>query len=71
MANGCSARVLTSALATVRGFTALHHAVRKRLPRPTLRLLVRCGADVHAAAVDGATVASLSTRAHRRLLALD
>ena len=54
-----------------RGFTALHHAVRKRLPRSTLRLLVRCGADVHAAAANGATVGGLSTRAQRRLLGLD
>jgi ankyrin repeat protein len=54
-----------------RGFTALHHAVRRRLPSSTLRLLVRSGAGVHAAADDGATVASLATRAQRRLLGVD
>jgi uncharacterized protein len=54
-----------------RGFTALHHAVRRRLPGSTLRLLVRCGAEVHAAADSGATVGSLATRAQRRLLGLD
>lgn len=53
-----------------RGFTALHHAVRKRLPSSTLQLLARCGADAHAAAHDGATVASLATRAQRRLLGI-
>ena len=54
-----------------RGFTALHHAVRRRLPSSTLRLLVRHGADVHAVADNGATVGSLATRAQRRLLGID
>ena len=53
-----------------RGFTALHHAVRKRLPASTLKLLVRRGADVHAVADNGASVASLATRAQRRLLGI-
>jgi len=54
-----------------RGYTALHHAVRRRLPSSTLRLLVRRGADVRAAASDGVTVGKLATRAQRRLLAID
>jgi ankyrin repeat protein len=54
-----------------RGFTALHHAVRKRLPTATLCLLRRSGADVHAKAGDGATIASLATRAQRRLLGVE
>lgn len=54
-----------------RGYTALHHAVRRRLPAKTLRLLVRCGADVRAAADDGTTVGELATRAQRRLLAIE
>ena len=58
-------------LPDARGFTALHHAVRRRLPSSMLRLLVRCGADVHATAKDGATVGSLATRAQRRLLRIE
>jgi ankyrin repeat protein len=54
-----------------RGFTALHHAVRRRLPSSTLRLLARCGADVHAVADDGTSVGKLATRAQRRLLGID
>jgi ankyrin repeat protein len=54
-----------------RGFTALHHAVRRRLPSSTLRLLARSGADVRAVADSGATVGSLATRAQRRLLGID
>ena len=54
-----------------RGFAALHHAVRKRFPSSTLRLLARRGADVHAIADNGATVGSLATRAQRRLLGID
>jgi ankyrin repeat protein len=54
-----------------RGLTALHHAVRRRLPSSTLRLLARSGADVHAVADSGATVGSLATRAQRRLLGID
>jgi ankyrin repeat protein len=57
-------------LRDTRGFSALHHAVRRRLPTSTLRLLVRCGADVRAAADRGVTVGSLATRAQRRLLGL-
>jgi ankyrin repeat protein len=54
-----------------RGFTALHHAVRKRLPSSTLRLLARRGADVGVVADNGASVGSLATRAQRRLLGID
>jgi ankyrin repeat protein len=53
-----------------RGFTALHHAVRRRLPSSMLRLLARSGAGVHAVADNGATVGSLATRAQRRLLGI-
>jgi ankyrin repeat protein len=54
-----------------RGYTALHHAVRRRLPSSTLRLLLRCGSDVRAAADDGVTVAKLATRAQRHDLGID
>ena len=54
-----------------RGFMALHHAVRRRLPTSTLRLLARSGADVHAVGDRGATVGKLATRAQRRLLGID
>jgi hypothetical protein len=54
-----------------RGFTALHHGVRRRLPSSTLRLLARRGADARAVAGSGATVASLATRMQRRLLGID
>jgi ankyrin repeat protein len=54
-----------------RGYTALHHAVRRRLPSSTLRLLVRCGADVRATAGDGTSVGELATRIQRRLLGIE
>jgi ankyrin repeat protein len=54
-----------------RGHTALHHAVRRRLPDKVLRLLVQRGADVRAAANDGTTVGELATRVQRRLLGID
>jgi ankyrin repeat protein len=53
-----------------RGFTALHHAVRRRLPDSTLRLLVASGADVNAVSTDRRSVAQLATRAQKRLLGL-
>ena len=54
-----------------RGLTALHHAVRRRLPDSTLRLLVKNGADVRVASTDGVSVGQLATRAQRRLLEID
>jgi hypothetical protein len=53
-----------------RGHTALHHAVRRRLPDKILRLLVQCGADVQAATNDRTTVGELATRMQRRLLGI-
>jgi ankyrin repeat protein len=53
-----------------RGLTALHHAVRRRLPDSTLRSLVKCGADVRARSKEGVTVAALATRAQKRLLGI-
>jgi ankyrin repeat protein len=58
-------------IADRRGYTPLHHAVRRRLPSATLRMLVRRGADPRAVANDGVSVAKLATRAQRRLLAID
>jgi ankyrin repeat protein len=54
-----------------RGFTALHHAVRRRLPDSTLRLLVKCGAEVAAVSSDGTSVSALATRAQRALLGIN
>jgi ankyrin repeat protein len=54
-----------------RGFTALHHAIRRRLPDSTIRMLVRCGAEVSAVSTDGTSVAQLATRTQKRLIALD
>jgi ankyrin repeat protein len=51
-----------------RGLTALHHAVRRRLPDSTLRALLKVGADISAIATDGTSVAQLATRAQRQLL---
>jgi uncharacterized protein len=51
-----------------RGFTALHHAVRRRLPDSTLRALKKRGADVQAVANDGTSVADLATLGQRELL---
>jgi uncharacterized protein len=53
-----------ASIADPRGFTALHHAVRRRLPDSTLQLLVRSGARADA------TVAALATRAQRKLLGI-
>jgi ankyrin repeat protein len=53
------------------GFTALHHAVRKRLPDSTIRALLRHGAEVHAVSSDGTSVAQLATRVQRRMIGLD
>ena len=54
-----------------RGFTALHHAVRRRLPDSTLRALKKHGAGVRATATDGTSVADLATRAQRRVLGIE
>jgi ankyrin repeat protein len=54
-----------------RGFTALHHAVRRQLPASTLRALVRHGADVGAVSRDGVLVAQLATRTQRQVLGID
>lgn len=53
-----------------RGLTALHHAVRRRLPDSTLRALVKHGADPRAVSKTGVAVADLATRAQQRLLGL-
>jgi len=53
-----------------RGFTALHHAVRRRLPDTTLRLLLKRGARVEARSRDRVPVGRLATRAQRRLLGI-
>ncbi len=53
-----------------RGQTALHHAVRRRLPDATLRALLKRGADPRAVSKTGVTVADLGTRAQKRLLGL-
>ena len=45
-----------------RGFTAMHHAVRRRLADSTLRMLVRHGAEVGALSSDGTSVGQLATR---------
>ncbi len=52
------------------GFSALHHAVRRRLPDSSLEALVKHGADVHARAADGTSVADLATRHQKKLLGL-
>jgi ankyrin repeat protein len=52
------------------GFTALHHAVRKRLPGPALRQLVKHGAKVDAVCMTGISVAQLATKAQRRSLGI-
>jgi uncharacterized protein len=54
-----------------RGFTALHHAVRRRLPDATLRALLERGADPRAVSQTGVSVADLATRAQKRLFGLD
>jgi ankyrin repeat protein len=54
-----------------RGFTPMHHAVRRRLPDAMLRMLIRYGADVKAVAADGVSIGELATRAQKRLIGLD
>ena len=51
-----------------RGMSALHHAVRRRLPDAILKKLLEAGADTNAVATDGTSVAQLATRAQRALL---
>jgi ankyrin repeat protein len=53
-----------------RGFTALHHAIRRRLPDSTIRMLVRCGAEVEAVSTDGISVGQLATRVQKHLIGL-
>jgi ankyrin repeat protein len=54
-----------------RGLSAMHHAVRRRLPESTLKALLKAGADTGAVATDGTSVAQLATRAQRALLRID
>ncbi|HTE39419.1 MAG TPA: ankyrin repeat domain-containing protein [Steroidobacteraceae bacterium] len=54
-----------------RGFTALHHAVRRRLSDDTLRALVKAGADPKSISDDGTAIAKLATRSQRALLGVD
>jgi len=54
-----------------RGLTALHHAVRRRLPDSMLRLLVKHGADVRVVSRTGISVGQLATRAQKRLLGIE
>jgi len=54
-----------------RGLSAMHHAVRRRLPESTLKALLKAGADTGAVATDGTTVAQLATRAQRAALRID
>ena len=51
-----------------RGFTALHHAVRRRLPDTTLHALIKYGAHAGAISRDGVSVTQLATREQRQLL---
>ena len=53
-----------------RGLSALHHAVRRRLPDSTLKALLKSGADTSAVGTDGTSVAQLATRAQRELLGI-
>jgi Ankyrin repeats (3 copies) len=54
-----------------RGLTAMHHAVRRRLPDSTLRALLEAGADPAAVSADGVSVGQLATRAQRALLGIE
>jgi ankyrin repeat protein len=54
-----------------RGFSALHHAIRRRVPDSLIRVLLRHGADVTAVSSEGMSVAQLATRAQRRLMGMD
>ena len=53
-----------------RGFTALHHAVRRRLPDSTLRALLKHGADPDAVSADRVSVAALATRQQKKVLGI-
>ena len=53
-----------------RGLTALHHAVRRRLPDSTLRALLKHGADPGAVAADNVPVAALATRHQKKVLGI-
>jgi ankyrin repeat protein len=53
-----------------RGLTALHHAVRRRLPDSTLRALLKHGAKAEAVSNEGISVAQLATRAQKGLLGI-
>jgi ankyrin repeat protein len=54
-----------------RGLSALHHAVRRRLPDSTLRALQKAGADAWTVSKDGVSVAQFATRAQKELLGLN
>jgi ankyrin repeat protein len=54
-----------------RGFTALHHAVRRRLPDSTLVALIKRGAHTDAVSRDGVSVGQRATRAQKRFLGVD
>lgn len=54
-----------------RGLSAMHHAVRRRLPDSTLKALLKAGADPAAVSTDGLSVAQLATRAQRALLGIE
>ena len=54
-----------------RGLSALHHAVRRRLPVATLQALQKAGADTQAVSKDGVSVAKLATRAQNKVLGLN
>lgn len=54
-----------------RGLSAIHHAVRRRVPESTLRALLKAGADTGAVAADGTSVAQLATRTQRAFLRID
>jgi ankyrin repeat protein len=54
-----------------RGFSALHHAVRRRLPDTTIRLLLQRGADAAAVSSQGIPVAALATGAQKRILGVE
>lgn len=51
-----------------RGFTPMHHAVRRRLPDSLLQMLIQHGADVGAVSTDGVSIGQLATRAQQHLI---
>lgn len=53
-----------------KGLTALHHAVRRRLPVSTLRMLLARGANARAISNDGVAVGQLATRSQKSLLGI-